>query len=93
MFEDARHFKGDRRHARNGEDGTVVDVDEFLGALVHDEIARRGATIACDQHAVLVFDGEDRGAFGGDAALVHLVLEFGRGGLGEPRRHFVAMGL
>jgi hypothetical protein len=54
-LERARHLERDGGRAGDGDDGVLVELDHLVGAIVHDDVARRGAAIAGDEHAVLVW--------------------------------------
>ena len=59
-----RHFKGGGGRSRDGQDGVAVEFDHLVGAIVHDDVARRGAAISRDDDAVLVVKGKDRRRLG-----------------------------
>src|ERR1051326_6999777 len=59
MFEDARHFPGGGWHARDGHDRMPIDLEDFIGAIVDDCVARRRTSIAGDEDATLEFKSEN----------------------------------
>src|ERR1043165_5476694 len=64
MFEDARHFPGRRRHARDGHDRMPIDFEDFVGPIINDGIARRRAPIASYEHAPLELESENGSRLG-----------------------------
>ena len=84
-LEGAGHFEGDGGGAGDGDDGVLVELDDLVGPIIHDDIAGSGAAIASDENAILIVKGEDGGRFGvqrsrGRGSAIGRTKRFGHGG-------------